>query len=151
MTLAYVALGANLGDAQATIRWACDRLAGLERSRLVACSGFYKSAPLDASGPDFINAVAALETHLSAPDLLLALQALETQAGRVRSYRYAPRTLDLDLLLYGHGRIDSPLLQLPHPRMFERAFVLLPLSELDASLVPASALQTVSLQAIERL
>jgi 2-amino-4-hydroxy-6-hydroxymethyldihydropteridine diphosphokinase len=95
--------------------------------------------------------VAELATHLSAPDLLLQLQALEQAAGRERPYRHAPRTLDLDLLLYGDAQIDSPALTVPHPRMNERAFVLVPLAEVAPQRVGAARLQAVADQAIARL
>lgn len=151
MTLAYVAIGANLGDAQATVRWAMKALADLAQSTLLACSSLYRSAPLDAGGPDYINAVVSIDTDLSAPALLVALQDIEQQAGRVRTFRNAPRTLDLDLLTYGHACMDSALLQLPHPRMYQRAFVLMPLAELDKQLVSADDLAAVSQQVISRI
>lgn len=140
---AYVALGANLGDAEAALRGALGDLAGLPDTHLVAASRLYASAPVDAAGPDYLNAVAQLSTRLTAPALLRALQALEQAAGRQRLYRNAPRTLDLDLLLYGDGRIDSPGLTVPHPRMPQRAFVLRPLAELAPGKVPASMLNAV--------
>lgn len=149
--LAHVALGANLGDARATV---CDAIAALDRlpqTRLLRASALYRSAPWEACGPDFINAVAAIETGLGAHELLHALQALELQAGRERPYRNAPRTLDLDLLLYGDAIIDSPELIVPHPRLRERAFVLLPLAEIAPALVSAAELQAVAGQVIERL
>ena len=130
---------------------AIDALNRLPDTRLEARSHLYRSAPVDAQGPDFINAVAAVSTRLTAPDLLLALQQLEQRAGRERPYRNAPRTLDLDLLLYGDARIDSPSLTVPHPRMMERAFVLIPLAEIAPDLVPAAALAAVAGQRIERL
>jgi 2-amino-4-hydroxy-6-hydroxymethyldihydropteridine diphosphokinase len=105
---------------------------------------------VDATGPDYLNAVAELRTTLSAMDVLALLQSLENQAGRERPYRNAPRTLDLDLLLYGDARIDAPTLQVPHPRMWSRAFVLLPLGELAPERVSAQALASVQDQAIER-
>lgn len=148
---AHVALGANLGDARATVSAAIAALDRLPQTRLLRASGLYRSAPWEASGPDFINAVAAIETGLDAHELLRALQALELQAGRERPYRNAPRTLDLDLLLYGDAVIDSPELSVPHPRLRERAFVLLPLAEISPALVSADALQAVAAQAIERL
>jgi 2-amino-4-hydroxy-6-hydroxymethyldihydropteridine diphosphokinase len=148
---AHVALGANLGDARATVSAAITALDRLPQTRLLRASGLYRSAPWEASGPDFINAVAAIETGLDAHELLRALQALELQAGRERPYRNAPRTLDLDLLLYGDAVIDSPELSVPHPRLRERAFVLLPLAEISPALVSADALQAVAAQAIERL
>ena len=149
--LAYVGLGANLGEAAAVVASAIDALNRLPDTRLEARSHLYRSAPVDAQGPDFINAVAAVSTRLTAPDLLLALQQLEQRAGRERPYRNAPRTLDLDLLLYGDARIDSPSLTVPHPRMMERAFVLIPLAEIAPDLVPAAALAAVAGQRIERL
>ena len=148
---AYVALGANLGDASATLRWALSALASIEHTRLLQASALYRTAPWEASGPDFINAVAAIQTGLSAPALLQALHALEAQAGRERPYRNAPRTLDLDLLLYGDGRIDSPGLQVPHPRMAQRAFVLVPLAQIAPQRVDDLALAAVAGQGIERL
>ena len=149
--LAHVALGANLGDARATVRDAIAALDRLPQTRLLRASALYRSAPWEASGPDFINAVAAIETGLGAHELLHALQALELQAGRERPYRNAPRTLDLDLLLYGDAIIDSPELIVPHPRLRERAFVLLPLAEIAPALVSAAELQAVAGQVIERL
>ena len=149
--LAHVALGANLGDARATVSDAIAALDQLPQTRLLRASALYRSAPWEASGPDFINAVAAVETGLDAHELLRALQALELQAGRERPYRNAPRTLDLDLLLYGDAVIDTPDLSVPHPRLRERAFVLLPLAEIAPALVTASELQAVADQAIERL
>ena len=149
--IACVALGANLGDAAAVVASAIAALNRLADTRLEARSHLYRSAPVDAQGPDFINAVAAVSTRLTAPDLLLALQQLEQRAGRERPYRNAPRTLDLDLLLYGDARIDSPSLTVPHPRMMERAFVLIPLAEIAPDLVPAAALAAVAGQRIERL
>ncbi len=151
MVEAFVALGANLGDAQATVRWAMDQLAKLPEITLLVRSSLYRSAPVDAVGPDFINAVVSLSTALTAPDLLGALQHLEQQAGRMRPYHHAPRTLDLDLLQYGDCRMDSPNLTLPHPRMFQRAFVLLPLSEIAPHLVSAVQLQGLSDQKVNQL
>ena len=149
--IACVALGANLGEAAAVVASAIDALNRLADTRLEARSHLYRSAPVVAQGPDFINAMAAVSTRLTAPDLLLALQQLEQRAGRERPYRNAPRTLDLDLLLYGDARIDSPSLTVPHPRMMERAFVLIPLAEIAPDLVPAAALAAVAGQRIERL
>ncbi len=148
---AWVALGANLGDARATVLQAFEDLAQLPQTRLIARSRLYRTAPHEASGPDFINAVAGLETGLSAPALLQALQSLENAAGRLRPYPNAPRTLDLDLLLYGEARIDSPQLTVPHPRMRERAFVLQPLAELAPGRVSSADLLAVQGQPIEAL
>jgi len=149
--IAYVALGANLGDAAQTLRDALHSLAHAPGLRLLTASSLYRTAPIDSSGPDYINAVAEVTTTLSAPDLLTALQAIENGAGRERPYRNAPRTLDLDLLLYGSARIDSPALTVPHPRMWERAFVLMPLREIAPALVTDEMLNAVSGQAIQRV
>ncbi len=148
---AWVALGANLGDARATVLQAFEDLAQLPQTRLIARSRLYRTAPHEASGPDFINAVAGLETGLNAPALLQALQSLENAAGRLRPYPNAPRTLDLDLLLYGEARIDSPRLTVPHPRMRERAFVLQPLAELAPGRVSSADLLAVQGQPIAAL
>lgn len=155
-TLAYVALGANLGDPIGTLLEACEALHQLDHTTEVQISGFYKTAPLDADGPDYINAVASLKTRLAAPDLLQALFAIETAHGRERSYHNAPRTLDLDLLLYGSEEFNTPELTLPHPRLHLRAFVLHPLAELAPKLQLAQGsiqdlLQTVADQAITPL
>ena len=127
---AYIGLGANLGDLRGTLDAAFDALHRLPRTCLVARSSFFTSAPLDADGPDYLNAVAAVDTTLAAAALLAHLFAIERAHGRDRSYRNAPRTLDLDLLLYGDVVLDTPELTLPHPRLHERAFVLLPLLEI---------------------
>jgi 2-amino-4-hydroxy-6-hydroxymethyldihydropteridine diphosphokinase len=147
---AYVALGANLGDARRAVQAALDALAQLPGSHLIAVSPLYRSAPIQATGPDFINAVAALQTQLSAPDLLAALHAIERAAGRERPYLNAPRTLDLDLLLYGDARIQSAQLTVPHPRMRERAFVLKPLADIAPHLVTPQDLAHVAGQRIVR-
>lgn len=148
---AFVALGGNLGDARATVLQAFQDLAGLPETRLMARSRLYRTAPHEASGPDFINAVARIETGLSAPELLQALQTLEHAAGRERPYPNAPRTLDLDILLYGDARIDSPKLTVPHPRMRGRAFVLRPLADVAPERVSAADLLVVQGQPIEAL
>lgn len=141
---AFVALGANLGDARTTMAWALARMAELPLTTLVARSRFYLSAPVEAEGPDYINAVAHLDTTLTAPRLLRALLQIEQRAGRTRPYWHAPRTLDLDLLLYGTGQIWSDELTVPHPRMMERAFVLRPLHEIAPDRVPEAALAAVA-------
>jgi len=148
---AYIGLGANLGDAQAAVREALAALGTLPGTREVARSSLWRSAPVDAAGPDFINAVAALDTTLAPGPLLAELQRIEQAAGRERPYRNAPRTLDLDLLLYGDARIDTPSLTVPHPRLTQRAFVLRPLAEIDPARVSAHQLSAVAGQAIERL
>lgn len=127
---AFVGLGANLGEPEAQVRRAIAALRGLPRTRLVATSSLYRSAPVGVGEqPDFINAVAKVETTLSARELLDELLAMEARFGRERPSPGAPRTLDLDLLLYGDQVIAEPGLAVPHPRMHERAFVLAPLAE----------------------
>lgn len=129
---AYVALGSNLSQPDAQVNQAFDALARLPDTSLVARSSLYRSAPVGyADQPDFINAVACIETRLAPHDLLQSLLGIEHEFGRVREFRNAPRTLDLDLLLYDDLQFHEPGLTLPHPRMHERAFVLLPLLEID--------------------
>lgn len=132
---AYIGLGSNLGDSGATLRIALKEIAALHGVQACSASPYYRSAPVDASGPDFVNAVAALDTTLEPLQLLDALQAIELSHGRERPYRNAPRTLDLDLLLHGDVVMDTQRLVLPHPRMHERAFVLRPLQDLAPSIV----------------
>ena len=131
---AYIGLGANLGDAQATLHDAMQLIGALPHSELRSRSALYRTAPVDATGPDYLNAVVRLDTGLTPPALLAALQRIETTHGRQRSVRNAPRTLDLDLLLYGDQCIDTPELVLPHPRLQLRAFVLRPLAEIAPDL-----------------
>jgi len=145
-----VGLGANLGDARQTLSWAVAAMAGLARTELLAVSSLYSSKPIDSSGPDYLNAVALLRTEQEPLDLLHALQAIELQAGRERPYRNAPRTLDLDIELWGDRQSQVPELILPHPRMWQRAFVLLPLAEIAPGCVSAEQLQAVADQGIER-
>jgi len=133
---AFVGLGANLGDARAALRGALDALRALSLPDGFAASSMWRSAPIDSHGPDYVNAVARLRTTLAPHALLEALQAIEQRFGRERPYRNAPRTLDLDVLLYGVRGDDGGLvladdrLVLPHPRAAQRAFVLAPLAEL---------------------
>ena len=155
---AFVALGANLGDAAAALDSAFAALDDLPGTRLVARSSLYRSAPIGVTGhPDYLNAVAAIDTTLTAPDLLAALLGLESSHGRRRETELAPRTLDLDLLLYGDATIALPGLDVPHPRMHLRAFVLVPLAEIAPDTdIPgrgraADLLDTVRDQRIERL
>lgn len=144
----YVGLGANLGDRGEALLQALHAMAALPQTQLLAVSSLYSSAPVDATGPDYLNAVAALQTQQSPEAFLQALQTVELAAGRERPYRNAPRTLDLDVLLWGNAQLDTPALTVPHPRMYERAFVLLPLAQLDASLVRADQLAEVADQRI---
>jgi 2-amino-4-hydroxy-6-hydroxymethyldihydropteridine diphosphokinase len=132
---AFIGLGANLGDPQSQVRRAIAALGEFPRTRLLAASSLYRSAPVGVGEqPDFINAVAKAETALTARELLDELITVEARFGRDRPFPGAPRTLDLDLLLYGDRIIDEPGLVVPHPRMHERAFVLLPLAEIAADI-----------------
>lgn len=135
---AYVGLGGNLGgerELRERLQAAVVALDALPGTRVDAVSSLYWSAPVDASGPTFLNAVARVHTRASPWQTLAGLQGIEARHGRERPYRNAPRTLDLDLLLHGQSEVDEPTLGLPHPRMALRAFVLLPLAELDPGLV----------------
>ena len=158
MNIAYVALGANLGDPAATIRAAFGALANLPESRVVHCSSLYRTTPVgNTEQPEFINAVAALETTLAPESLLDALFDIEARFGRIRTEKNGPRTLDLDLLLYNNQQLNLPRLTLPHPRLHLRAFVLYPLAELAPDLqLPgrgsiAAWLPAVANQGISRL
>ena len=130
----FVGLGANLGNPRAALAAAFDDLAALPSTTLLARSGLYRSAPVDALGPDFLNAVAELRTGMEPLALLRAMRAIERRHGRQRSHRNAPRTLDLDLLIFGTRHIDTPELVLPHPRLCERAFALAPMADLAPDL-----------------
>ena len=128
---AYIALGSNLGDSAAIVREAIRELDELPSTRLVRSSSLYRAdAIADTPQPEFVNAVAEIASKLSASALLDALREIESRHGRRRTVPNAPRTLDLDLLLYGSEVIDLPGLKVPHPRMHQRAFVLAPLLEI---------------------
>jgi len=136
MHQAYVALGANLGDPRLTVRAALDRLARLHSTRLIATSSIYRTKPVGPlNQPDFINAVAQLETRLGPHELLAALLALEADFGRTRRTKNDPRTLDLDLLLFDNLTLNLPDLTLPHPSLHLRAFVLIPLAEIAPDII----------------
>ncbi|KAA8998739.1 2-amino-4-hydroxy-6-hydroxymethyldihydropteridine diphosphokinase [Stenotrophomonas cyclobalanopsidis] len=138
MTLAWIGLGANLGDAVTTVRAAIAALDGLPGTQLRQASRLYATPAWgNENQPPFVNAVAGVETTLAAGDLLQAMLALEQQFGRVRdpAVHWGPRALDLDLLLYGRQVLDEPCLQVPHPYLHERAFVLVPLAEIAVDLV----------------
>ncbi|HKS77590.1 MAG TPA: 2-amino-4-hydroxy-6-hydroxymethyldihydropteridine diphosphokinase [Gaiellaceae bacterium] len=137
MTRAYVGLGANLGDRERTVREAVAALGAEEGIEVLAVSTLRETEPVGVGGqPPFLNGAAALDTTLEAPELLERLLAVEQRFGRVRvPGEHGPRTLDLDLLLYGDEQIDEPGLAVPHPRLHERRFVLEPLVELDPGLV----------------
>ena len=148
MVTAYIALGANLGDAAATVSQAVASINLLPHCAVTKTSSLYKTAPQETlpgrdPGGDYINAVVEIDTSLPAPVLLQHLQGLEETSGRQRPHINAPRTLDLDLLLYGSGQIDSAKLTVPHPRMWQRAFVLVPLAEIAPDLVSHAQLLAV--------
>ncbi len=156
MVVAYIAIGSNLGDPAHSVQLAMLAVGGILQTKLVVASSLYESSPVDASGDDYVNAVVKIETNLNAYELLAELQRLESQAGRALPQdrvhvRNAPRTLDLDILLYGDAQMSSPELIVPHPRMWQRAFVLLPLSQIAPELVSAEQLAAVSNQVISRL
>lgn len=135
MTDAFIGLGSNLGDSVALLCEARAALASLAQTRVTAVSPLYRSAPIGPQDqPDFFNAVVRIDTGLDAAPLLVALQQIEQQAGRVRLRHWGERTLDLDILLYGNESIDQPELQVPHPRLHQRAFVLKPLLDIAADI-----------------
>lgn len=137
---AYVGLGANLGDPMRQIEQAIDAIGGLSATRVRRVSSFYRTAPWGPIAQDaFINAVAEIDTELPALELMLGLLSVEQQLGRCRGERYGPRHIDLDLLMYAERQVDLPGCRVPHPRMTERAFVLVPLAEMAPdALIPGS-------------
>ena len=146
-----MAFGANLGDAQATVLQAIEDVGALATTQLRKVSSLYASAPHEATGPEFVNAVAMYDTDLPPLALLDALQNLEKTAGRERPYLNAPRTLDLDIIFYGDIALDSPRLTLPHPRWQKRAFVLVPLAEISPDKVSLALLSSVANQSVRRI
>jgi 2-amino-4-hydroxy-6-hydroxymethyldihydropteridine diphosphokinase len=153
---AYIALGANLGDAVQTVRDAIKAINDLPETQVTKQSSLYKTAAMESlpgapKSPDYINAVIEIICRQPAYLLLEQLQKIEQKAGRNRPYLNAPRTLDLDILLYGNAHIQTETLTIPHPRMWQRAFVLVPLAEIAPELVSAERLEKVMGQAIERL
>lgn len=154
--VAYIALGANLGDAAQTVRDAIQTINALPQLQVTQQSSLYRtaaqeSAPGSPPSPDYINAVVEVLSTQPAYILLEQLQKIEQNAGRERPYHNAPRTLDLDILLYGDVQIQTETLTIPHPRMWQRAFVLVPLAEIAPQLVSAERLEGVSGQGIVRL
>ena len=145
---AYIGLGANLGDPQAAVQAAIAAIGQLDGVRLVRQSSLYGSAPVDAGGADYVNAVVLVHTGLSGVQLLQALQGIEAQAGRERPFKNAPRTLDLDVLLFGAEAIRTDTLEVPHPRMHQRAFVLRPLAEIAPQTVTQAQLDAVRAQGV---
>lgn len=132
--LAYIGLGANLGAARETVHAALRDLAAEPEIEIEKVARLYSSAPIESSGPNYVNTVASIRTSLSPQQLLACLQRIELRHGRERPYKNAPRTLDLDLLLYDDVTLDSPTLTIPHPRMHLRAFVLQPLLDVAGNL-----------------
>lgn len=151
MVSVFVGLGANLGNAQGAVMQAVESIGKFPNTQLIQCSSLYRSAPVDATGPDYINAVLHIESRINAYDLLDAFQDIENLAGRARPYLNAPRTLDVDMLLFGSASIDSLRLTVPHPRMRARAFVLRPLSELAPHLVSDVDLRKLDDQLIQKI
>jgi 2-amino-4-hydroxy-6-hydroxymethyldihydropteridine diphosphokinase len=145
---AYIGLGANLGNPRLAVLAAMEAIADVDGLALTRKSSLYGSAPIDAGGADYVNAVVEVVTNLSPQSLLEQLQVIEQRAGRERSYRNAPRTLDLDLLLFGSKRMKTATLVVPHPRIWERAFVLRPLAEVAPDLVKTKHLRAVVEQSV---
>ena len=155
---AYIGVGANLGDPAESVRRAMTAVSSIPQTHLLSASSLYRTAPVGfLEQPDFVNAVVQVRTQMPAEQLLDQLLMIEMQFGRKRSVRNAPRTLDLDLLLYGEERVDSEQLTLPHPRMAQRAFVLVPLAEIAPGIdvgglgTAAQLLEQVSAEGVERL
>jgi len=149
--VAVIALGANLGDPVDQVEAAIQALADQPEIELIKVSGLYLSPAFQCDGPDFVNAVAQVQTTLTAFALLGAMADIEQRAGRQRPHRWAPRTLDLDLIFFGAASIDGPKLSVPHPRWEQRAFVVQPLMEVEPNRVSQSVAQAVSQQSIQRI
>lgn len=142
MTRAYLSLGANLGDRLEQLTQALQRLGAEPETALVRVSGVYETEPQGkVDQPQFLNCAVCLETGLAPDQLLAATSRIEAELGRQRHERWGPRTIDIDILLYGAERLDEPELTIPHPRMQERAFVLIPLLEVFAADSPAARIQ----------
>jgi 2-amino-4-hydroxy-6-hydroxymethyldihydropteridine diphosphokinase len=145
---AYIGLGANLGDSRATVLQALNAISDLDGLALTRQSSLYGSTPVDAGGDDYVNAVAEVQTRLKPHALLALLHTIEDAAGRRRPFRNAPRTLDLDILIYNEWELNDTDLVIPHPRMWMRAFVLRPLAEIAPKLVSTKQLQAVADQSV---
>ena len=150
-----IGIGANLGDAKTTVIRTIQTLGDHDAFTHIHASSLYRSEPIDSTGPDYINAAVTAQTKLTPEQTLMALQAIENASGRERPYTNAPRTLDLDLLLYDSVQMNSATLTLPHPRMHLRAFVLIPLAQIDSNIkIPgrgeiSNLLKTLTDQVIE--
>ncbi len=154
--VAYIALGANLGNAAQTVLDVIQAINDLPETQVTKQSSLYKTAAMESlpgapKSPDYINAVIEIICHQPAYLLLMQLQKIEQKAGRIRPYLNAPRTLDLDILLYDDAQIQTETLTIPHPRMWQRAFVLVPLAEIAPQLVSVEMLEGVKGQGIERV
>ena len=140
---AYLGIGSNLGERLGYLQLAVDELAGADGVTVVGVSPVYETAPVGGPAqPDYLNAVVAVDTTLTPHELLRVAHGIEAEAERVRTVRWGPRTLDVDVLLVGDERVDDPDLVIPHPRMAERAFVVVPLADLDPawrSRIPADS------------
>lgn len=143
-TISAIALGSNLGDSRATLENALKTLNLMSGITVKSHSNWYKTAPIGPSQPDYLNGCALLEVELTPQELLTTLNTIEDQFGRVRQERWGPRTLDLDIILYGDLILETPELQIPHPRMTERAFVLVPLAEIAPEWIEPVSGQTIS-------
>jgi 2-amino-4-hydroxy-6-hydroxymethyldihydropteridine diphosphokinase len=150
MITTFIALGANLGEPIKAFAEALQQVNAHSQCSVLAVSHLYRSKPFEAEGPDYLNAVAKVTTHLCAPSLLALTQEIESSAGRLRTYHHQPRTLDLDILFYGAASVQSANLTIPHPRWRERAFVLLPLNEVSEGWVSEEDLSRVRAQEIQR-
>ncbi|MGB3559916.1 MAG: 2-amino-4-hydroxy-6-hydroxymethyldihydropteridine diphosphokinase [Geitlerinemataceae cyanobacterium] len=148
--MSAIALGSNLGDSHATLEAAVTTLEGTSGITVKACSNWYKTAPIGPSQPDYLNGCALLEVQLSPQELLRTLLAIEDKFNRVRQERWGPRTLDLDVLLFGDLILETPDLQIPHPRMNERAFVLVPLTEIAPDWIEPVSGKTIA-QLVEKV
>jgi 2-amino-4-hydroxy-6-hydroxymethyldihydropteridine diphosphokinase len=134
--IAYIGIGSNMGDKVHRCEEAISEILRVDRHKLLAKSSFFKTQPMGYTSQDwFVNGVIKIETELGAVDLLRSLKAIEGQLGRVETFRWGPRTIDLDILLFDETRIETPDLQIPHPRLQERQFVLVPLAEIDPTLL----------------
>ena len=150
MVKSAIALGSNLGDSLSILTKACQTLDNTPGITLVKSSKWHQTAPVGPPQPDYLNGCAILEVQLSPQELLTTLLEIENQFGRVRSQRWGPRTLDLDLILYGDLILETPELQVPHPRMRSRAFVLLPLAEIAPDWIDPVTKKTIA-QLLEEL
>lgn len=158
MATVFLGLGSNLGDREANVRTACERIASQPGIRLRRVSSLYLTAPIGyVDQPDFVNAVAVIETKIEPVDLLHVVQGIEREMGRVRNFRWGPRVIDIDVLVYDGRTVDTPELTIPHPRMMERAFVMAPLSEIAPDIIlpdgrkPGEVSQELRDQCISRL